>query len=51
VPTAEAVAAAESDLPCLTDRSKPVLRKRSIQVLIMTPHGPIVRDNDVERDK
>jgi uncharacterized hydrophobic protein (TIGR00271 family) len=51
VPSAEEVAAARSDLPPPPDGSVLKLRVRFIEVVIMTPHGPVAGDDKVEGRK
>jgi uncharacterized hydrophobic protein (TIGR00271 family) len=46
MPSARDVADAQSDLPAAPNGAKPQLRLRFIQVVIMTPQGPLVGDDD-----
>ena len=50
VPSAEAVAATQSDLPSPPDGSKLELRVRFVHVVIMTPQGPLVGNEDIGDD-
>jgi hypothetical protein len=47
-PSAEKIAAAQANLPRLSDGSKLNLRLRFICVVILTPNGPFIHDGDSE---